>query len=97
MSIIFNYAAPVFNPSFGAGLFPQVDNTVARHVVSAADLDEVTAWSIAREIAEIETARRELEYDRIVEEENRAAYDRFMDELADERDAEARVCLVCVA
>jgi uncharacterized protein (DUF885 family) len=84
--------------SFGAGIAPaQINNTVPRHHATAADLEAESARTVALAMAEEEAARREAEYDRIVEEENRAAYDRFMDELAEERELEARACLVCHA
>jgi hypothetical protein len=81
---------------FAAGLAPiQADNTVYRAPYTAADLDEETARSIALAIAEIETARREAEYDAIVEEENRRAYDRLMDELAEQAEMDARLMAWC--
>jgi hypothetical protein len=75
----------------------QIDNTTPRHSATAADIDAESARTVALAMAEEEAARREAEYDRIVEEENRAAYDRFMDELAEERELEARASLVCHA
>jgi hypothetical protein len=82
-----NFSATI--ASFGLGLLPapapvQKDNVTPRHVVSAADLDEQTAYSIAQ------TIREEMIsgiMDRIVE----ADHDEVLERLAEQAEMDARL------